>query len=91
MSKIVQIQHDMNCYDTYDSNTYLNLFRFNMIWILTIHMIPKHRNWNRNMTKYYKIWANGKKKVSDNLDRFKQVEESKILSIMTLNFELCYN
>ena len=29
-------------------------------------MILKHvRTWNQNMTKYSKIWANGRKKVSD--------------------------
>ena len=35
----------MNCYDIcriYDSQTCLNLFRFNMIQIATIHMILKH-------------------------------------------------
>ena len=50
MSKLVQIQYDMNCYDSYDSHRYLNmfkqtcqnLFRFNMIRIVTIHMILKH-------------------------------------------------
>ena len=37
--KLVQIQYDMNCYDSYMSEhveTCLNLFRFNMIWIDTI-------------------------------------------------------
>ena len=50
MSKLVQILYDMNCYDSYDSHRYLNmfkqtcqnLFRFNMIRIVTIHMILKH-------------------------------------------------
>ena len=36
MSKLVQNQHDMNCYD---SQTSLNLFRINMIWI---DVILKH-------------------------------------------------
>ena len=42
MSKLVQIQYDTNCYDSYESQTCLNLFRFNMIQIVTIHMILKH-------------------------------------------------
>ena len=50
MSKLVQILYDLNCYDSYDSHRYLNmfkqtcqnLFRFNMIRIVTIHMILKH-------------------------------------------------
>jgi hypothetical protein len=53
----------MNCYNSYDSQTCLNLFRFNMI---QIDSILKHvRTWNQNMTKYSKIWANGIKKVFD--------------------------
>ena len=49
MSKLVQIYWDTNCYDSYNSQTCwnmsklvetcLNLFRFNMIWIV---MILKH-------------------------------------------------
>ena len=54
-----------------------------MIWIDTI---LKHvKTWNQNMTKYSKIWANGTKKrqkvnkpKSCSLDRFEQVERSKI-------------
>ena len=49
MSKLVQIQYDMNCYNSYNSQTCLNmfktwlkLFRFNMIWIVTTHAILKH-------------------------------------------------
>ena len=33
---------NLNCYNSYDSQTCLNLFRFNMIWIVTIHVILKH-------------------------------------------------
>ena len=36
MSKLVQIQYDTNCYDSWYSQTCLNLFRFNMIRIDTI-------------------------------------------------------
>ena len=39
MSKLVQNQY---YYDSYDSQTCLNLFRFNMIQIVPIHMILKH-------------------------------------------------
>ena len=50
MSKLIQIQYDMNCYNSYESQTNmselvqtcLNLFRFNMIWIVAIHVILKH-------------------------------------------------
>ena len=42
MSELVQNQYDMNCYD---SQTCLNLFRINMIWIDTI-------------IKYVKTWQN---------------------------------
>ena len=56
MSKLVQIQCDTNCYDSYDVQTCLNLFRCNM----------KHvKTWNKNMATYSKIWANGTKKVDD--------------------------
>ena len=73
MSKLVQIQHDMNCYNSYDSQTCLNLFRINMI---RIDMILKHvKTWNQNMMKYSKIWANGTKKVSD--DDYKVIPSSK--------------
>ena len=79
MSKLVQIQYDMNCYNSYDSQTCLNLFRINMIRIDTI---LKHvKTWNQNMMKYSNIWANGTKNVwrqSDSLDRCEQVEGSKI-------------
>ena len=37
MSKLVQNQYDMICYDARDSQTCLNLFRINMIRIDTIH------------------------------------------------------
>ena len=80
MSKLVQIQYDMNCYNSYDSQTCLNLFRINMI---RIDMILKHvKTWNQNMTKYSKIWANGRWNVwwqSYSLDRCEQVERSKTL------------
>ena len=36
MIRIVTIQYDSNCYDSYDSQTCLNLFRFKMMWIVTI-------------------------------------------------------
>ena len=79
LSKLVQIQHDMNCYYSYDSQTCLNLFRIDMIQIDTI---LKHvKTWNQNMMKYSNIWANGTKNVwrqSDSLDRCEQVERSKI-------------
>ena len=39
MPKLVQIQYDMNCYDSNDSQTCLYLFGFNMIWIVMIQMI----------------------------------------------------
>ena len=42
MSKLVQIQYDMNCYNSCDSQICLNLFRFNMKQIVTIHVILKH-------------------------------------------------
>ena len=50
MSKLVQNQYDMNCYD---SQTCLDLFRINMIRIDTILKHVKTRN--ENMTKYTKI------------------------------------
>ena len=57
MSKHVQIRYDMNCYDSYNSQTCqktcLNLFRVNMIQIDTILKNVKTRN--KNMTKYTKI------------------------------------
>ena len=63
MSKLVQIQHDMNFYNSYDSQICLNLFRINMIRIDTI---LKHvKTWFQNMMKYSNIWANGRKKVCD--------------------------
>ena len=56
MSKFVQIQYDTNWYDSYDSQTCLNLFRNNTMWI---DIIFKHvKTPNENMTKYSKIWAN---------------------------------
>ena len=55
MSELVQIQYDMNCHDSCDSQTCLNLFRFNMIRIVTIHVILKHV-WTRwNMSKLVQI------------------------------------
>ena len=39
MSRLVQNQY---CYNLYDSQTCLNLIGFNMILIVTIHMILKH-------------------------------------------------
>ena len=33
---------NLNCYNSYDHQSCLNLFRFNMIWIVTIHVILKH-------------------------------------------------
>ena len=36
MSKLVQIQYETKCYDSYDSQTCLNLFRINMTWIVKI-------------------------------------------------------
>ena len=63
VSKIVQIQHDINCYDLYDSQTCLNmfkqtclnLFRLNMIWIAMIHAIFKHVWPCWNMSKLAQI------------------------------------
>ena len=53
MSKLVQIVYDTNCYDSYDSQAYLNLFKLYMIRIDTI---LKHiKTWNKNMTKYCKV------------------------------------
>ena len=78
MSKLVQNQYDMNCYD---SQICLNLFRINMIRIDTILKHVKTRN--ENMTKYSKIWVNGTwnvlhwRRQSDSLDRCEQVERSK--------------
>ena len=77
MSKLVQIQYDIYCYNSYDSQTCLHLFRINMIWI---DRILKHvKTGNQNMMKYSNIWANGTQNVckSDSLDRFEQVERSK--------------
>ena len=48
MSELVQIQYDMNCYDSCDSQTCLNMLKYvwtcsdHMIWIITIHVILKH-------------------------------------------------
>ena len=53
MSKLVQIQYDTNCDDSYDSQTCLNLFRINMIRIDTILKHVKTRN--ENMVKCTKI------------------------------------
>ena len=59
MSKLDQIQYDMNCCDSYDSQTHVqtcpNLFRFNMIWIVTIHTIFKHVCTCSNMSKLVQI------------------------------------
>ena len=71
MSKHVQIQYDTNCYDSNDSQTCLNLFGFNILWFVTIHIfsqtclnlfrinkiwILKHvRTWNQNMFKLFQI------------------------------------
>ena len=91
MSKLVQIQHDMNCYNSYDSQTCLNLFRINMIRIDTI---LKHvKTWNQNMMKYSNIWANGTKNVwrqSDSLDRCEQVERSKMTSLTPSIYEVIH-
>ena len=66
MSTLVQIQYDMNWYNSCDSQnmsehveTCLNLFRFNMIWIVMIHMILKHvwTCWNKHvLTCSNSIW-----------------------------------
>ena len=52
--------------------------------MIRIDAILKHvRTWNQNMMKYSNIWANGTKNVwrqSDSLDRWEQVERSKIES-----------
>ena len=63
MSKLVQVQYDMNCCDSYDSQTCLtgqvqtrlNLFRFTMIWIATIHTLLKHVWTCSNMSKFVQI------------------------------------
>jgi hypothetical protein len=54
MSKLVQIHYDTNCYDSYNSQTCINLFIFNMIWIVTIHMILKHV-WTCSDSIWYKL------------------------------------
>ena len=46
---------NLNCYNSYDSQTCLNLFRFNMIWIVTIHVILKHVWTCWNMSKHVQI------------------------------------
>ena len=73
LSKLVQIQHDMNCYNSWFSK---------MSKMIQIDTILKHfKTWNQNMMKYSNIWANGTKNVwrqSDSLDRCEQVERSKI-------------
>ena len=51
--KPVQIEYDMNYYDSQNSQTCLILFRINMIRIDTIHKHVKTRN--ENMMKYTKI------------------------------------
>ena len=64
MSKLVKIQYDMNCYDSYDSQTCLNmfkqtclnLFRFNMIQIVLIHTILKHVQTCLNLFRFNMIW-----------------------------------
>ena len=54
MSKLVQIQYDTICYDSYDSQTCLNLFRImNMIRIDTI--LEHVKTGNENMVKFTKI------------------------------------
>ena len=59
MYKLVQIQYGMNCCNSYDSQTHvqtcLNFFRFNMIWIVTIHTILKHVWTCSNMSKLVQI------------------------------------
>ena len=63
MSKLVQIQYNMNCYDSYDSQTCLymfkqtclNLFKLNMTRIVRIHKILKHVWTCSNMSKLVQI------------------------------------
>ena len=71
MSKLVLMQYDTNCYDSFHSQTCLTFSEsINMIRIDTIF---KHDEILKNLAKWHKeSW-----RQSDSLDHFEEVERSK--------------